>query len=143
MAQARAGDTVKVIYEGRLTNGTIFDSSEEDSPLKFTLGSGELIAGFDEAVAGMSVGETKTIEIPANRAYGARNEKLVQEVDRSQLPSHIKLERGRQLSIPADDGSTLVATIIDLSDTIVTLDANHILAGKDLVFDITLLEIVS
>jgi FKBP-type peptidyl-prolyl cis-trans isomerase 2 len=141
MAQAKNGDTVKVHYTGKFADGTVFDSSEQGDALQFTLGEGQLIPGFEKAVLGMDVGETKTFTIPATEAYGAHNADLVFTVDRSSLPSHINPAVGQRFQIRQRDGSVTAVTVSAVSDAGVTFDANHPLAGKDLTFDIQIIEI--
>lgn len=141
--QAKAGDTVQVQYTGKLADGTVFDSSVGGQPLQFTLGSGQVIPGFDKAVTGMRVGENKTVTILAADAYGQHRDDLVGEVSRSQLPGDVAPQVGMQLQSVQKDGSTMVVTIIKVTDnTSVTIDANHPLAGKDLTFDLQLLKIL-
>ena len=135
-SMANTGDTVRVHYTGRLADGTTFDTSVGSEPYEFTLGQGQTISGFEQAVIGMKVGETKTITIPADQAYGQRQEDLVFEVERDKLSPDINPEVGMQLQ-----GSQGVVTIIKVSETTVTVDANHPLAGQDLTFDIELVEI--
>lgn len=141
MSQAKKGDTVKVHYTGTLTDGTEFDSSEGREPLEFTIGENQVIAGFEKAVIGMSPGETVRIEIKVDDAYGPRNADLVATVSRDQLPEGFKPAIGQQLQLTRDDNSSLIVSIIDISETEVTLDANHPLAGEDLTFSIELVEI--
>jgi peptidylprolyl isomerase len=138
---AKNGDAVKVHYTGRLSDGTVFDSSEDGDPLEFTLGQGQMIAGFEQAVLGMKVGETKTVNIPSDQAYGPRSDDLIMDVDRNELPDDMEPWVGLQLQMDQADGSTTIVTITEVSDTNVKLDANHPLAGKDLVFDIEIMEI--
>ena len=141
MTQAKEGDTVKVHYTGKLVDGTQFDTSTDDDPLEFTIGQGQLIAGFEQAVIGMSPGESKTAEISAEEAYGSHNEELVLQVDRGEFPDHISPSKGQQLKMQQDD-RVFTVMVTDVSGSDVTLDANHPLAGRDLVFDIELVEIV-
>ncbi len=141
MAQAKKGDTVKVHYTGTLEDGTVFDSSLSREPLQFTIGEGRLIQGFEEAVEGMEVGESKTEKISADKAYGPHFKELVVKVDKSQLPPDMELEVGQRLEIRQDDGRTTPVTITEVTDENVTLDANHPLAGKDLIFHIELVEL--
>jgi peptidylprolyl isomerase len=141
MAQAKNGDTVTVHYTGKLEDGSIFDSSINRDPLGFTIGEGQVIPGFEEAVVGMDLDETKTVKIPENKAYGPYHEELVAEVDRSQLPADLKPEVGQQLQGRQPDGQVVIATVIGVSESNVTLDANHPLAGKDLTFEIQLVAI--
>ena len=142
MAQAKYGDTVKVHYTGRLDDGTVFDTSANGDPLQFTIGSGQIIPGFEQAVVGMNPGESKTVKIPAEDAYGQRREDLIIEVEKSQLPEGLKPEVGLQLQSRQPDGRIVVLTIADMTESHVTLDANHPLAGKDLTFEIQLVEII-
>jgi len=141
MAQAKNGDTVTVHYTGRLENGTVFDSSANRDPLQFTLGEGLLIPGFEQAVLGMSLGESKTVEVSADQAYGPHQDEMVVEIDRQEFPPHFQPEVGQQLQIPQSDGRVTRLIVTDVSEQKVTLDANHPLAGRDLTFDIHLLEI--
>ncbi|HDI52273.1 peptidylprolyl isomerase [candidate division KSB1 bacterium] len=142
MAAAKRGDTVKVHYTGKLEDGTIFDSSADREPLQFTIGEELLIPGFEEAIIGMSPGETKTAVVSADQAYGPYREEMVLEVDRTQLPPELEPEIGQQLQMQQPDGQVVLIKIVDVSDSVVKLDANHPLAGKDLTFDIQLLEIL-
>jgi len=141
MQKAQEGNTVKVEYTGRLTNGTEFDSSVGLEPLQFAIGGGDVIPGFDEAVTGMSVGDSKTVTISPEQAYGPRREEFVAVVARKDLPQDVELVAGRQLEVVQEDGSTFLVMVADLTDEKVTLDANHPLAGEELVFEIKLLEI--
>jgi peptidylprolyl isomerase len=141
MAGANAGDTVRVHYTGRLEDGTVFDSSEGRSPLEFTLGEGRVISGFDDAVEGMNPGDQQTVTIPSGRAYGPRREELVLEVDRSNFPDDLDPEVGQPLQVD-QQGQMFVVTVRDVSPSSITLDANHPLAGRDLTFDLQLVEIV-
>lgn len=150
MAQAQAGNRVKVHYTGRLDDGTVFDSSEcsdeacgcDHGPLEFTVGGGEVIPGFDQGVTGLAVGESKTIHIPAEQAYGERNEDMVVVVPRSDLPPDMKPEVGQQLEVTQEDGQVFQVRVIDVTDDTITIDANHPLAGQALNFDIRLVEIL-
>jgi len=135
-AVAKSGDTVKVHYTGRLNDNTVFDTSVGSEPMEFTLGEGRLIPGFEQAVTGMQVGESKTVTIPVDEAYGQRRDDLIFEVERDKLPADIEPEVGMQL--PTSQG---VITIIEVSETTVKIDANHPLSGQDLTFDIELIEI--
>jgi peptidylprolyl isomerase len=142
MAEAKDGDTVKVHYTGKFEDGTVFDSTDGREPLEFTLGNGQLIAGFEKALVGMNPGESKTSNIPQDEAYGPRNEEMKQVVERNQLPPDLDPQVGMQLQVKTPEDQTLIVSIAEVSDTHVTLDANHPLAGKDLNFDIQLVEIV-
>ena len=141
MLQAKQGDTVKVHYHGRLTDGTTFDSSEGRQPLEFEVGSGVVIRGFDEGVTGMSVGEKKTVVIPADDAYGPRQEDMVIEFPRTNFPPDIEPEIGMTLNMHSEDGNALPVVITEISSEAIILDANHPLAGQDLVFDIELVDV--
>ena len=141
MAQAKEGDTVRVHYTGTLGDGQEFDSSRGLDPLTFTLGSGSVIAGFDEAVTGMAVGDEKRVTIPADEAYGPRRDELTLQLPRSELPADMELEEGTQLRMEQGEES-IVVTVRQLDDASVTLDANHPLAGQALTFDLRLVEIV-
>ena len=141
MAPAKHGDTVQVHYTGTLEDGTEFDSSREREPLVFTLGEGQVIAGFDQALLGMQPGETKRVNIPADEAYGQYEDDLVFEVDREQLPPDFAPSLGEQYQMQQPDGQTVVVTVSEVSPEGVTLDANHPLAGYDLTFDLELVAI--
>jgi len=140
-AQAKTGDTVKVHYTGKLVDGTVFDTSVGGEPLEFTLGQGKVIAGFEQAIIGMKVGESKTITILADQAYGPRRDDMIFEVGRDELPASIDPEVGMQLQMNQGDGGISIVTVTDVSETTVKIDANHPLAGQDLTFDIELVEI--
>ncbi|MHC4572120.1 MAG: FKBP-type peptidyl-prolyl cis-trans isomerase [Planctomycetota bacterium] len=142
MAQAKSGDTVKVHYTGRLDDGTVFDSSAARDPLELTIGGDRLIPGFEQAVVGMNLGESKTVEIPADEAFGPYREELVTEVERSKLPMDIVPEVGQKLNMTDVGGQTTVVTVAEVSESSITIDTNHPLAGKDLTFDIELVQIV-
>jgi peptidylprolyl isomerase len=141
MAQVKRDDTVKVHYKGLLTDGTVFDSSEGRDPLEFKVGSGMVIKGFDEGVEGMTVNETKKIEIPVEDAYGPVMPELVQDVPKNMLPDSITPEVGMRLVSTQPDGQQIPIVITEIKDDAITVDANHQLAGKDLVFEIELVEI--
>lgn len=142
MAQAKEGDTVRVHYTGRLDDGAEFDSSRGRDPLEFTIGEDEVISGFEQAVVGMNAGDEKTTTIAADNAYGPRDEKKVMVVDRDELPEDMPVKVNDRLRVRQPDGETFVVTVTDVTDATVTLDANHPLAGRDLTFDIQLVEIV-
>ena len=141
MAKAKQGDVVHVHYKGTLDDGSIFDSSEGSDPISFTLGSGEVIPGFEEAIEGMSAGEKKTKKIDADNAYGERREELVFTVGREQLPDGNDIEVGDMLQVGFPDGSNAAVSVAAMDESTVTLDANHPLAGKTLTFDLELVEI--
>lgn len=141
MTQAKQGDTVAIHYTGTLSDGTEFDSSRDRDPLVFTLGEGQVIPGFEEAVMGMQPGDDKTTTIPADQAYGERRQELVLEVDRDQLPPNLALEVGQQYQMGQPDGQVVIVTVRDVTPDVVTFDANHPLAGQDLIFDLHLVSI--
>ncbi len=141
MAQAKPGDTVKIHYTGRLEDGTVFDSSANREPLEFTLDGGQVIPGFEQAVLGMTPGESKTEKIPMDQAYGPHRPEMVLEVSRQQMPPELQPEVGQQLQVQQPDGQTIPVFVTEVTESTVTLDANHPLAGEDLTFDIELVEI--
>lgn len=141
MAQAKDGDSVHVHYTGRLDDGTVFDSSRDREPLNFTVGSGEVIPGFDALVRGMEVGETRTTTIPAADAYGPELEELFIPVPRSQLPPGLEPTVGQPLRMSSPDGQSFRVVIERVDDDVVILNANHPLAGKDLTFEVELVAI--
>ena len=142
MTQAKSGDTVRIHYKGTLDDGTEFDSSAGRDPLEFVLGGGQVIPGFDNAVDGMEVGESKTVTIPVEEAYGRRHEQLIQEVSRDALPDDIQPEVGMHLQSQSPEGHVMNLMVTEVSDDSITVDANHPLAGQALTFDIELVEIV-
>jgi FKBP-type peptidyl-prolyl cis-trans isomerase 2 len=141
MAQVKKGDKVRVHYHGKLTNGETFDSSEGREPLEFKVGAGMMIKGFDDAVLGMNVGDKKTVNIPAADAYGEYDEELLIEYPMDGFPKEMKPEVGMQLTMSNGAGQQFPVTITAVKEGQVVLDRNHSLAGKELVFDITLVEI--
>ena len=141
MSQATEGNRVQVHYTGTLDDGTQFDSSAGREPLEVTLGNGEVIPGFEQALIGMAVGETKSINIPADQAYGDHQPELVQQVERSNIPDDIELSVGMQLQAQGPD-RTYLLVVTDFDDENVTLDGNHPLAGKALNFELELVEII-
>ncbi|MFW6138644.1 MAG: FKBP-type peptidyl-prolyl cis-trans isomerase [Spirochaetota bacterium] len=141
MSEAKKGDTVKVHYTGKLEDGTVFDSSEDRDPLKFTVGGGQVIPGFEQAVIGMNPGETKTETVTSDQAYGPYRKEMVIEVDKNKLPQDLDPEVGQQLQVRQQEGQPVPVMVTEVTDSSVTLDANHPLAGKDLTFDIQLVDI--
>jgi FKBP-type peptidyl-prolyl cis-trans isomerase 2 len=141
MQQAKKGDKVKIHYHGRLTDGTTFDSSEGREPLAFELGGGMVIAGFDDGVTGMTIGEKKTVNIPATEAYGEKNEEMILEFPKTQFPEDMTPEIGMQLNMSNSQGQNFPVVIVEVREEVVILDANHPLAGKELIFDLELVEI--
>ncbi len=141
MTQVKDGDTVRIHYTGRLADGTQFDSSEGRDPLEFRLGSGNIIPGLEAGIAGMKVGDKATVEIAAADAYGPYHAEGVREVPRSSIPGSEQIEVGAKLKGTAPDGQEMMLVVSAVGDDTVTIDANHPLAGKDLVFDVELVGI--
>lgn len=142
MAQVKSGDKIKIHYHGRLTNGETFDSSAGREPLEFEVGSGMVIPGFDQGVTGMTVGEKKTINIPFAEAYGPKNPEMVIEMPKDRFPKDMEIEVGMPLGMSDQHGQQFQVTVVEIKDDVVMLDANHPLAGQDLIFDLELVEIV-
>lgn len=142
MQQVKSGDKVKVHYHGKLRSGETFDSSQGREPLEFTVGSGQVIKGFDQGVMGMQVGDKRTIEIDVLDAYGAKQDEMIIEFPRNQFPPDMKPEKGMQLMMNNGSGQSFPVTVTEVKEESVILDANHPLAGQDLIFDIELVEIV-
>ena len=142
MSHAKAGDTVRVHYTGKLDDDTEFDSSAGREPLEFALGSGQVISGLDKAVEGMTVGENKSVRIEAEEAYGPREEQLIQEVPKNALPGDMQPSVGMPLQAKGQDGQVIKLVVTAVADESITVDANHPLAGKALNFDIELVAIV-
>lgn len=140
MQAAKTGDRVRVHYRGTLDDGSVFDDSEGREPLEFTIGSGQVIPGFDRAVTGMNVGDARTVTIPAGEAYGARRDELVLSVPRGNLPDDMDPVVGDRLQL-SQEGQSFVVTVTDVSADAITLDANHPLAGQDLTFELQLVDI--
>jgi FKBP-type peptidyl-prolyl cis-trans isomerase 2 len=141
MENAENGQTVKVHYTGKLEDGTVFDSSADRDPLQFTVGENHVISGFEKAVTGMTPGESKTVRIPSDEAYGPHRKELVLNVDRARFPEGVKPELSQRLKVSHADGRKSTVTVTEITESTVTLDANHPLAGRDLTFDIQLVEI--
>jgi peptidylprolyl isomerase len=141
MQQVKKGDTVKVHYHERLEDGTTFDSSQGREPLEFEVGSAMVIAGFDEGVTGMQVGKKKTIHIPASEAYGPVQQEMIMEFPKNRFPADLTPEVGMQLNMINGQGQNFPVVIVEVTDDVVVLDANHPFAGKDLIFDLELGEI--
>lgn len=141
MTQAETGNTVKVHYKGMLDNGQVFDSSEGKEPLSFTVGHGTLIKGFENAVIGMAVGEEKEFTVEPDDGYGERNEDLIIDINRNDIPSHIDVSIGQRLQIQQPNGEAISVAVTDMTEEKVTLDANHPLAGQDLTFKVEVMEI--
>lgn len=141
MSVATKGKPVKVHYTGRLTDGTVFDSSSNREPLGFVLGDGNMIKGFDAAVYGMAIGEMKSVTIPSVEAYGEKREEMMLDIPLEQVPADIKPEIGMELSLQNQAGQPVPVKVVHVDEEKIVLDANHPLAGEDLIFDITLVEI--
>lgn len=141
MTEVKPGDTVSIHYTGTLKDGTTFDSSEGRAPLEFEVGSGQIIPGLDVALPGMRVGDKKTVEIDCQDAYGPRDPDMRQAVPREGIPAEIPLDVGTQLQMQTPSGQAVPVVVVDVSETEVTLDANHPLAGQDLTFEIELMSI--
>ena len=141
MSKAKKGDTVKVHYTGKTQEGELFDTSKDRDPLEFELGSGQVIPGFESGIEGMGVGDTKTITLAPGDAYGEPMDELILDVPRAQFPTDITPEIGLTLELRSPDGQAGIAKIIGVSDESIKLDANHPLAGKTLVFEVTLVDI--
>ena len=141
MTRAKIGDTVRVHYMGKLDDGTVFDTTMTHEPVEFTIGSRQVIPGFEQAVIGLEPGESVTVRVPALKAFGAYRPEMVQSVHPSQLPDGMEPEVGQQLQVPRSDGQPFLVRVTEVSDASITLDANHPLAGQDLTFNVRLVEI--
>ncbi len=142
MSEAKTGDTVRIQYTGRFPDGTQFDASTQEEPLEFTLGEGNIIVGLEREIVGMTVGEKSTITVAAEDAYGPHSEEAVRSVPRDSMPKDIELVIGTQLQATTAEGHQVPLTVVSIDESEVTLDANHPLAGKELIFDIELVEIL-
>jgi peptidylprolyl isomerase len=141
MAKAGNGNTVKVHYTGKLDDGTVFDSSKGSDPIEFTLGEGRMIPGFEAAIMGMEVGDSKTVKLASDQAYGPHRDDKMLKVDRQEIPASIPLAKGMKLQAQAPNGEVVYFSVVEFNDTQVTLDGNHPMAGKDLTFDIELVSL--
>lgn len=141
MSQIKEGDKVKVHYTGTLDDGSVFDSSRERQPLEFQVGTGQLIPGFEKAVLDLSPGESTTVNIPSSEAYGDKREDMVVDVEREKLPQDIQPEVGLQLQLQQPSGQPMPVVISSVTESHITLDANHPLAGRDLTFEIELVSV--
>lgn len=141
MQQAKNGDKVRVHYTGKLTDGSQFDSSVGRAPLEFTVGAGQMIKGFDAGVVGMTVGDKKVINIAPEDGYGAWSEEQVIEFPKAQIPADMQLEKGMKLGMQNQYGQPFEVVVLEIKDDVILLDANHSLAGKELIFDVELVEI--
>jgi len=141
MQQVKEGDVVKVHYTGKLTSGEQFDSSVGREPLEFTVGAGQMIKGFDAAMSGMSLGEKKTINIAPEDAYGTRSDEAIIQFPRENVPADMQLEPGMTLTLSNQMGQPVPVIVVEVQQDVIILDANHFLAGQELIFDIELVEI--
>ena len=142
MASVTVGDTVRIRYVGKLEDGSVFDSTEGGASLEFKVGDGEFLAGLEQGVIGMEVGETKTIRINAENAYGLHKEERIFAYEKEKLPENLNPSVGQSLQMYRADGMPITVTIVGVSEDSVKMDCNHPLAGKDLIFDVTLEEIL-
>ena len=142
MTQAKEDDTVRVHYTVRLDNDTIVGSTKSEEPLQFTLGKGQVLPGFEQAVMGMNSGESKTILVAADQAFGPHLDEMVVVVDRGRLPEGLNPKEGDKIQLQTRSGETMTVSVTDVSESTITIDGNHPLAGKDLIFDIEFLEVV-
>tara|TARA_R110002167_G_scaffold58439_2_gene165623 strand:- start:804 stop:1235 length:432 start_codon:yes stop_codon:yes gene_type:complete len=143
MTAAKQGDRVSVHYVGTLTDGSEFDRSQPENPIAFTIGGGEVLPGFEQAIVGMEVGETRSVTIEAGEAYGEHNEAMVVQVPREQIPAEIALDVGTRLQATGGNGETIIMTVKDVTEVVVTVDQNHPLAGEDLTFALELVAIAA
>jgi peptidylprolyl isomerase len=141
--QVKKGDVVRVHYTGTLLDGTQFDSSVGRNPLEFTVGAGQMIAGFDAGVLGMAIGEKKTLQIDPENAYGLSNPEAIIEFPKANVPAEMHLEVGMQLNLQNEYGQPVPVVVLEVKDDVIIMDANHSLAGKDLIFEVEIVEIVS
>jgi FKBP-type peptidyl-prolyl cis-trans isomerase 2 len=141
--QVKKGDVVRVHYTGTLLDGTQFDSSVGRNPLEFTVGAGQMIAGFDAGVLGMAIGEKKTLQIDPENAYGLSNPEAIIEFPKDNVPAEMQLEVGMQLNLQNEYGQPVPVVVLEVKDDVIIMDANHSLAGKDLIFEVEIVEIVS
>lgn len=142
MTQAKEDDTVRVHYTVKLDKDTIVGSTKDQEPLQFTLGKGQVLPGFEQAVVGMNSGESKTVLVTADQAFGPYLDEMVVVVDRGRLPEGINPKEGNRIQLQSRSGETVTVTVMDVSESTVTIDGNHLLAGKDLIFDIEFIEVV-
>ncbi len=141
MTQAKNGNKVKLHFTGKLDDGTVFATSVDSAPIEFTLGEGQVLPGIEEATEGMATGESKTVTIAAEQAYGPRRDDLKQEIPKDHLPDDLTPEVGQRLRIERIDGDPMVVSVAAVTDESITVDANHPLAGRDLTFDLEMVEV--
>ena len=142
MGQAKNGNKVKLHFTGKLDDGTVFASSADSEPIEFTLGQHEILPGLEEAVEGMAIGESRTVKISSEQAYGQRREDLTQEIPKEHLPADLAPEVGQRLRIDRPDGEPVLVSVAAVSDATITIDGNHPLAGQDLTFELEMVEIL-
>ena len=142
MAQAKAGDRVKINFIGKLEDGSVFANTADSEPLEFKLGENKIIPGIENAVEGMNIGESRTVDVNSEQAYGQHRDELVEEVSRDMFPKNVEPKVGQRFEVPQQAGQPMVVRVIDVSEQAVTLDGNHPLAGRDLTFELELLEII-
>lgn len=142
MTQAKAGDSVRINFKGKLQDGSVFANTAEDEPLEFKLGDGKILPGIENAVQGMDVGDTKSVTLSPEQAYGPRREELIGEVGRDNFPTNVEPKIGQRFEVPQQQGQPMVVRVVNVSDQSIKLDGNHPLAGKELTFDLELLDIV-
>jgi peptidylprolyl isomerase len=141
MAQAQTGDHVKIRYTGRLDDGTVFATSEDSRPMEFTLSMNDVLPAIEEAVEGMEPGDTKTVLVPFDEAFGPWREELIHQIPRDSLPEDVEVEAGQRLWVEQPAGDPVIVSVMDVSESTVTIDANHPLAGEDLVLDLELVDV--
>ncbi|HQM91908.1 MAG TPA: peptidylprolyl isomerase [Syntrophales bacterium] len=137
----RSGDTISVHYTGKVENGEIFDTSSGRRPLTFTVGTGQIIRGFDEAVVGMTTGQKKTVTIPPEQGYGHRQVELIVDIPKDAVPEDMEIEKGMMIELVDPQGNKMPAEVFEIHDELIRMDLNHFLAGKTLVFDIEIVAI--
>ena len=142
MVKVKHGDTVKIHYTGKFEDGRVFDTSVGREPLEFTVGEDQVIPGFEKGIVGMKQDESRTITIPPNEAYGPHHREMVLDIPRNDFPPNIQPEIGQQLELQQPNGQAVIVMVVGVTESCVTLDGNHPLAGKDLIFDIKLIEII-
>ena len=141
MTEIKNGDVVRIHYTGKFMDGTPFDSSDGREPLEFEMGAGQIIPGLERSIEGMDVGDKETVTVPAAEAYGPRDDAQVQAIPRTAIPDGVDVDVGSRLQANTADGRTVNLTVVDLDDSSITVDANHPLAGRDLVFDIEVVDV--
>ena len=141
MAQAKTGDKVTIHYTGKLEDGVVFASSRETEPAEFVIGQGQILPGVEEAVSGMEPGQSKTVEISSDKAYGPHRTELTQQIPRKDFPADVEPKVGQRLNLQQQQGRPITVSITEVTDESITIDANHPLAGKNVVFDLELISV--